>query len=105
MPADVDALAIVTATPVASQDPDGQTQRLMGGRTDDVEAFKRGDEQELFHPSSKDSKAEGIVKAIVSAKVARITGDQSKLGNFQISNLDEARDQWSHRFSRPEQRA
>lgn len=105
VPADVDALAIVTATPVASQDPDGQTQRLMGGRTDDVEAFRRGDEQELFHPSSKDSKAEGIVKSIVSAKVERITGTNPNFGTFQVSNLDEARDQWSHRFSRPEQRA
>jgi hypothetical protein len=38
LPADVEALAIVTATPIASQDPDGQTQRLMGQRTDDIEA-------------------------------------------------------------------
>ncbi|MCW5634967.1 MAG: alkaline phosphatase D family protein [Rubrivivax sp.] len=104
VPADIDALAIVTATPLATQDPDGQTQRLMGGRTDDVEAFRRGDEQELFHPRSRDSKAEGIVKAIVSAKVERLVGTNPNLGDFQISNLDEARDQWSHRTSRPEQR-
>jgi len=104
VPADVDALAVVTATPVASQDPDGQTQRLMGGRTDDVEAFRRGDEQTLFHPPSKDSKAEGIVKSIVSAKIERLVGRNPNLGDFQISNLDEARDQWSHRFSRREQR-
>jgi len=26
------------------------------------------------------------------------------LGNFKIGNIDEARDQWSHKFSRPEQR-
>lgn len=103
VPADVEALAVVTATPLASQDPDGQTQRLMGGRTDDVEAFRRGDERELFHPSSKDGKAVGIVKAIVSAKVERLTGTNPNFGSFQISNLDEARDQWSHRASRPEQ--
>jgi hypothetical protein len=102
LPADVDALAVVTATPIASQDPDGQTQRLMGLRTDDVEAFKRGDEQELFHPkSTKD--ASDLVQAIISANIARRTGVQLNAGNFQISNLDEARDQWSHRFSRREQ--
>ena len=104
LPADIDALAVVTATPIASQDPDGQTQRLMGGRTDDVEAFKRGDEQELFHHQTQDSKAAGIVKAILGAKVERITGTNPNLGDFQISNIDEARDQWSHRFARPEQR-
>jgi len=104
VPADVEALAIVTATPVASQDPDGQTQRLMGGRTDDVEAFRRGDADEIFHPTSKDGKAEGIVKAIVSTKIERLTGTNPNLGTFQISNLDEARDQWSHRASRPEQK-
>ena len=47
-----------TATPIASQDPDGQTQRLMGDRTDDVEAFKRGDEEELFHPKSNSDPVE-----------------------------------------------
>jgi hypothetical protein len=101
LPADVDALAVVTATPVASQDPDGQTQRLMGQRTDDIEAFKRGDEQELFHPKSTKDLTD-LIQAIVSTKLNRF-GVQTNLGNFQISNLDEARDQWSHRFSRREQ--
>jgi PhoD-like phosphatase len=102
LPPDVDALAVVTATPVASQDPDGQTQRLMGGRTDDVEAFKRGDEKELFHPKSTDDITD-LLASIASAKAARFTGSNPNVGNFQISNLDEARDQWSHRFSRREQ--
>jgi hypothetical protein len=102
LPADVDALAVVTATPVASQDPDGATQRLMGGRTDDVEAFKRGDENELFHPRSTKDPAD-VIKSIFSAKIARFTGSNPNLGDFQISNLDEARDQWSHRFARAEQ--
>jgi hypothetical protein len=104
IPADIDAFALVTATPIASQDPDGQTQRLMGGRTDDVEAFKRGDEEALFHPPSNDSKAVGIIKSIIGAKVERLVGRNPNLGDFQINNLDEARDQWSHRFSRPEQK-
>jgi hypothetical protein len=104
LPADVDALAVVTATPVASQDPDGQTQRLMGDRTDDVQAFKRGDEQELLHPRSTKDAAD-LVKAVISTKLSPILGFNPNLGDFQISNLDEARDQWSHRYSRPEQRA
>ena len=104
LPADVDALAVVTATPVASQDPDGQTQRLMGDRTDDVQAFKRGDEQELLHPRSTKDAAD-LVKAVISTKLSRILGFNPNLGDFQISNLDEARDQWSHHYSRPEQRA
>lgn len=102
LPDDVDALAIVTPTPVASQDPDGQTQRLMGQRTDDVEAFKAGDEHALFHPQSSDSKVE-LLKAIASAKIVNRTGVQLNVGAFQVSNLDEARDQWSHRYARPEQ--
>jgi hypothetical protein len=102
LPADVDALAVVTATPIASQDPDGSTQRLMGERTDDIEAFKRGDEQELFHPKSTKDITD-LLKAVASTKISRFTGEQPNLGNFQISNLDEARDQWSHRASRREQ--
>jgi hypothetical protein len=104
LPPDVDALAIVTPTPVASQDPDGQTQRLMGARTDDIEAFKRGDEDELFHPRSTTDVSD-LGKAIISSHIARLTGRQPNLGDFKVSAIDEARDQWSHRASRPEQRA
>jgi hypothetical protein len=104
LPPEVDGLAIVTPTPIASQDPDGQTQRLMGGRTDDVEAFKRGDEEELFHPRSTTDVGD-LAKAIVSARIASLTGRQPNLGDFKVSAIDEARDQWSHRAARPEQRA
>jgi hypothetical protein len=103
LPADADALAIVTATPIASQDPDGQTQHLLGDRTDDIEAFKRGDEQALFHPESTEDKVE-LVKAIVSERLSRAVGGHFNVGNFKISSLDEARDQWSHHFARAEQR-
>ena len=50
LPADVEALAVVTPTPLASLDPEGQTLKLMGNRTDDVEAFKRGDEKNTLDP-------------------------------------------------------
>jgi hypothetical protein len=74
----------------------------MGERTDDIEAFKRGDEEELFHPKSTKDFTD-LLKAVASTKISRFTGEQPNLGNFQISNLDEARDQWSHRASRREQ--
>jgi len=102
VPTDVDAIAVVTATPVASQDPDGQTQRLLGDRTDDVEAFARGDEQELFHPRSNTDTVE-LVKAIASVKISRLAGSQPNLGDFKVSAIDEARDQWSNHFARREQ--
>lgn len=102
LPADADALAIVTSTPIASQDPDGQVQRLFGTRSDDVEAFKRGDEEALFHPKSTED-IDQFVLAAASARLSRAAGTQFNLGNFKVSNIDEARDQWSHRFARAEQ--
>ncbi len=102
LPADVDALAIVTSTPIASQDPDGQVQRLFGTRTDDIEAFKRGDEDTLFHPKST-TEAGQFILAAAGARLSRSVGTQFNLGNFKVSAIDEARDQWCHRFARPEQ--
>jgi hypothetical protein len=102
LPADADALAVVTSTPIASQDPDGQVQRLFGTRTDDIEAFKRGDEKELFHPKSTQD-IDQFILAAAGAHLSRAAGTQFNLGNFKVSNIDEARDQWSHRFARPEQ--
>ncbi|MBA2270358.1 MAG: alkaline phosphatase D family protein [Chthoniobacterales bacterium] len=103
LPADVDMLAIVTPTPIASMDPEGQVMKLMGERTDDIEAFKRGNEKGVLSPHSVEDKKD-LALAIVSAKATRLTGVPFNVGAFKISNLDEARDQWSHKFSRPEQR-
>jgi len=104
LPVDVEALAIVTPTPIASQDPDGQSQRLMGTRTDDVEAFKKGDEQGAFHPKATGKEDIGeIAKTLLSARVSRDFGVQLNYGTFQRNNLDEARDQWSHHAARGEQ--
>ena len=49
---DVEALAIMTPTPIASMDPDGQAQRLFGDRTDDVEKFKRGNAEGVLELKS-----------------------------------------------------
>lgn len=102
LPEDVEALAVMTPTPIASLDPDGQVQKLMGNRTDDVEAFKNGDEQNTLSPKS--SGGSGLPLAIVNKHLSVIANTELNLGNFKIGNIDEARDQWSHKYSRPEQR-
>jgi PhoD-like phosphatase len=103
LPADVEALAVITPTPIASLDPDGQVQKLMGNRTDDVDAFKKGDEQNALSPES--SGASGLPLAFVNKHLSVLANTELNLGNFKIGNIDEARDQWSHKYSRPEQDA
>lgn len=104
LPADIDALAVMTPTPIASLDPKGQTLKLMGGRTDDVEAFQRGDEQAVLHPHGTED-VDQLLLAAAGARLSRLTGNPVNLGNFKLSNIDEARDQWSHAAARPEQLA
>lgn len=94
LPEDVDALAIMTPTPIASVDPHGQGQKILGNRTDDVESFKKGDLDELFNPHQAEGKLEKLKQFV-----------KSGIGSFLVYNIDEARDQWSHKFSRPEQEA
>jgi PhoD-like phosphatase len=98
LPADVEALVIATPTPIASIDPDGQVMKLFGDRTDDIEAFKQGRPP----PKSEDTTGDKIA-VLVNAPLSRLLGTQLNLGKFKISNLDETRDQWSHKFSRREQ--
>jgi hypothetical protein len=100
---DVEALAIVTPTPIASMDPDGQVQRLLGDRTDDVEKFKRGNAEGVLELKSGGNSEAPIT--IANVHLSRITGVPLNLGTFMLSKLDEARDQWSHKFSRGEQMA
>jgi hypothetical protein len=102
LPPDVEALAVMTPTPIASMDPEGQTQRLMGDRTDDVEAFRRGNLEAVVDPLSSSGKSD-LVVAIVNTRLSRRFGRQFNLGNFKISAMDEARDQWAHKFARREQ--
>ena len=106
LPADVEGLVVMTPTPLASVDPDGQVMKLMGDRTDDVEAFKRGDEQNALFPDSGGGSQ--LPAAILNEHLSPISellgGGQLNLGSFKIANIDEARDQWSHKFARPEQR-
>jgi len=103
LPPDVDLLAVVTPTPIASVNPEGQIMKLMGDRTDDVEAFKRGDEKGVLDPHSNEDLTD-LGLAIVGHKLTQFTGTAFNLGAFKVANIDEARDQWSHKFGRPEQK-
>ncbi len=103
LPTDVDALVVMTPTPLTSMDPNGTSQKLLGGRTDDVEAFKRGDRKNALDPVSTEEKSQ-LALAFAGAHLSRLSGSPVNLGNFKISNVDEARDQWSNKFSRAEQR-
>jgi hypothetical protein len=97
LPDDVDAIAIMTPTPIASVDPNGQGQKLVGNRTDDIRSFSKGD--------FKESKGFfGKVEAIADAIVPDLGTLIGMFKDFK-SNIDEARDQWSHKFSRAEQQA
>ena len=100
---DVEALAIMTASPIASMDPDSQVQRLLGDRTDDVEKFRRGNPEGVLE--LKSGGADEIPITIANVHLSRITGTPLNLGSFKLSSLDEVRDQWSHKFSRGEQMA
>lgn len=102
LPADVDAIAVVTPTPIASLDPNGQVMKLFGNRTDDVEAFKRGDEDGVLRLKGTQD-VDDFLLAAAGARATRALGTPVNLGRFKLSNIDEARDQWSHKFSRPEQ--
>jgi hypothetical protein len=110
LPPDVDALAVITPTPIASIDPEGPTMRIMGDRTDDVDAFEAGDEDDTLDPHGRDSTLGKVVDVALtianvrlSGVTSRLLGKQLNLGNYKISNIDEARDQWSQKYSRAEQ--
>ncbi len=99
---DVEALMVVTPTPIASLDPEGQAQTLFGDRTDDVERFKRGDLEGLLEFQGDDG-LKSIALTALNPRASRLAGRPLNLGGFERGAIDEARDQWSHKFSRPEQ--
>jgi hypothetical protein len=103
IPPEIDALVVMTPTPIASMDPHGASQKLVGRRTDDVEAFRRGDLEGVLDPESTKS-ARDLGLAVAGSHLSRFTGAPANLGSFKVANIDEARDQWSHAFARPEQR-
>ncbi|MDH5539609.1 MAG: hypothetical protein OEY03_09405, partial [Rhizobacter sp.] len=53
-------------------------------------------------PKSTEDKGQLLLVA-ASARLSRAAATQFNFGNFKVSNIDEARDQWCHKFARHEQ--
>jgi hypothetical protein len=79
LPPDVEALAVVTPTPIASMDPDGQVMKLVGGRTDRVEASS-GAIASGSSTCRTERPSGNFALAAVSARVTRLTGTAGNLG-------------------------
>ena len=67
--------------------------------------FKAGDEKNALFPQNGSNLH--VLPAIANVHLSRLTDGlgfgQLNLGSFKITNIDEARDQWSHKFARGEQ--
>jgi hypothetical protein len=100
---DVDALVVVTPVPIVAQDPNGQTQFLIGRRTDDVELFKRGDAEALSKLKDVKGDLGDLIQAAVGGWLASRFGAQANLGQFHLKDIDDVRDQWSNHFCQAEQ--
>jgi len=99
LPAEVDALMVVTAAPMATLSPQSLGQRTLGRLQPDVRLFRRGDMQgmdDLINsggtPLFQDHPAAAGLNSLLEKTVFEAR-----------SVIDEVRDQWSHHTSRPEQ--
>lgn len=109
LPADVDALAVVTPVPLTLMSPNSVGQLLLGDRTDDVELFEKGNAEALLklQHAGEDS-LYNYATGLGQITVAHLTGKfgvnfDLHWGDWKIGDLDDIRDQWSHSASRPEQ--
>ncbi len=100
---DIDALVIATPVPIASMSPNGQTQSLIGYRTDDVELFKKGDDKGLQAMQKTKGAWYDYFSAAYASSIRFHYGVSLNRGSFHLCDIDDARDQWSNHFSRPEQ--
>jgi hypothetical protein len=86
--------------------PTGQVQHLLGHRTDDVELLKAGDAAGLRELQGSGDKGFGeLVLSAFGGWAANTLGVGNEIGSFKLGDIDDARDQWSHRTSRTEQEA
>jgi len=98
---DIDALAVVTPAPIVSMDPEGVSQRSLGGRMDDVELYKEGRAKELLQlHGGLDDSGWAQAKAVMAEYIPFLPRE---ISDFKIEDLDDIRDQWAHAWSRPEQ--
>lgn len=103
LPAQIDLLVIVTPGPVVATSPSGAQQHLVGHRDDDVQLFKHGDLEGLRRLQDTSGESADIVAAAAGAWARTNLGYPARWSNFRLSDIDDARDQWCHAASRPEQ--
>src|SRR5688572_25416024 len=89
--ADIDAVAVVTPTPIATMSPGSLGQRLLGKVEPDVRFFRRGDARRLENLINEGGTAAAF-DAVLEKTVFKAR-----------AKIDEIRDQWCHHLSRPEQ--
>jgi hypothetical protein len=100
LPPDVDALAIVTPTPIVSMSPVGEAQRRLGGRTDDVKLFSQGKRLALLGLQGRGLSLMGAAGALADRLLLK---DILPDNDLMLNSFDEIRDNWAHALSRPEQ--
>jgi hypothetical protein len=103
LPADVDALAMVTTVPIVSGAPHGQAQLAAGSRTDDVSYLRDGDEDALKKMFAEEGKGLENLPGLLVVEGSAAAGVPVNVGRAVLGSVDDARDQWAHYFSRPEQ--
>jgi len=80
----------------------------VGERTDDVKMFKQGDEAglRLVYSTEGEKDIPTQVANFVAALAmhgSATAGIPMNLGTLRLKDIDDLRDHWSHKFSRPEQ--
>lgn len=108
IPPEVDAVFIATQVGIAITAPDGMSQNLVGHHTEDVEYFKKGDEngiREMLHWKEETGRSIARIPVNTIGAVLRSRfGTSNNIGSLRSGDLDDLRDQWSNHFSRPEQK-
>jgi hypothetical protein len=105
----IDALVMVTPTPIVAMDPDGLVQQLLGDRDDDAELFKQGSYNALMHfqekggsPSLETHTPQAPLTAAFFPASTRSAVAFGRQFAMQENNIDDARDQWTNPRSLPE---
>jgi hypothetical protein len=93
----IDALAVITPTPIVATSPNGFQQGSLGHRYDDVGYFEDGDEDRALAILHR----KGASYEILGLLVNRYIG--TSLGSYGIDQIGDVRSQWSHSKSRYEQ--
>jgi PhoD-like phosphatase len=109
LPAQIDALIVITPTPIVAMAPDGLVQDLLGDRNEDEGFFERGDADATFElqeqgggPDLWKQTPEVPLTSLLSPGSTRGVAALGRYLGLQEDNIDDARDQWTNVRSLPE---